>query len=216
MLNVKGLLEEIHKEPYKEITVRALHTGYVQFEIKETGVFVQGRRGKWEQFPGTLLAGLHRENLKKPVYAPEKGYITEFYDVKEGEFVQAGTPLLKIKHFLTRQEVLDIILKKALHLFLAPEKGKYYFIPAVENKILSRGCQSVKVQDNDELFILSRMKRETIIPYKGKEGLIYTVYLVPDQVVDAGQPLIGVCPEEQLSEIQEVVNRVQAEWEEKG
>ncbi|MFP4657580.1 MAG: biotin attachment protein [Desulfonatronovibrionaceae bacterium] len=216
MLDVKGLLDEIHREPYIEIVVKAMHTGYVDFVVRETGVRVLGWHGKWKNTPGTLLAKLRRENLEKPVYAPDKGEIIEFCAVKSGDFVQAGTPLLKIRHFLTRQEVLDIILKKALHLFNAPEKGKYYFVPAVDSKIKARGHQSVKVRDNDELFILSRMKRETIIPYQGQPGLIYTVYFTPDEVIDAGQPLIGVCPEEQLAEIQDVVNRVQAEWEERG
>ncbi|MFO7817615.1 MAG: biotin attachment protein [Thermodesulfobacteriota bacterium] len=216
MLDIRGFLEEIHSEPYKEIIVTAMHTGYVDFVIDQTGVCVQGAHGKWQQYPGSLLARLRRENLDKPVYAPDKGEITEFCAVKSGDFVQAGTPLLKIRHFLTRQEVLDIILKKALHLFLAPEKGKYYFVPAVDSKIKARGCQSVTVRDNEELFILSRMKRETVIAYQGRSGLIYTVYFSPSQVIDAGQPLIGVCPEEQLTEIQDVVNRVQAEWEERG
>lgn len=216
MLDVRGLLEEIHREPYKEITVHSMHTGYVDFVIKETGVAVQGWHGKWQHIPGTLLAKLRRENLDKAIYAPDKGEITEFCSVKSGDFVQAGTPLLKIRHFLTRQEVLDIILKKALHLFCAPEKGKYYFIPAVDSKIKAKGCQSVKVREGEELFILSRMKRETMIAYQGKPGLIYTVYFTPDQVVDAGQPLIGVCPEEQLSEIQDVINRVHGEWEERS
>jgi hypothetical protein len=58
------------------------------------------------------------------------------------------------------------------------------------------------------------MKRETIIPYQGPEGIIYTLYFKPGQSVDASQPLIGVCPQDQLGEIKEVVARIQTEWEE--
>jgi hypothetical protein len=33
--------------------------------------------------------------------------------------------------------------------------------------------------------------------------------------VDAGQPLISVCPEDQMDVIRDVVNRVQSDWEER-
>ena len=33
--------------------------------------------------------------------------------------------------------------------------------------------------------------------------------------IDAGAPLIGVCPQDQLPAIQEVIMRVQTEWTEK-
>ena len=50
-------------------------------------------------------------------------------------FVEAGTPLMVIRHMLTRSEVEHQILKKALYLFRAPERAKYYFTPEVDKKI---------------------------------------------------------------------------------
>jgi hypothetical protein len=65
-----------------------------------------------------------------------------------------------------------------------------------------------------ELLIMSRMKRETSVHYKGPEGVIYAVYFSPNENKEAGEPLIGVCPHDQLPVIEDVVVRVQTEWEE--
>jgi hypothetical protein len=59
------------------------------------------------------------------------------------------------------------------------------------------------------------MKRETVLPYSGPEGMIYAVYFKDNHSVEAGQPLIGVCPPDQLTLIQDGVNRVKSEWEER-
>jgi hypothetical protein len=70
----------------------------------------------------------------------------------------------------------------------------------------------VEIRSGQELFIVSRMKRETQLNYSGPGGIIYTVYFETNQHVDAGSPLIGVCSREQLPMIQDVVGRVQSEW----
>jgi hypothetical protein len=86
----------------------------------------------------------------------------------------------------------------------------------VEKKIRAGGVRSVTVQDGMEVFIMSRMKREVPLAYSGPDGLIYEVYFKHTDNVDAGQPLIGVCPPDQLDAIEDVVMRVQAEWKENG
>ncbi|WP_462325798.1 biotin/lipoyl attachment domain-containing protein [Desulfoplanes sp.] len=214
MLDIKSLLNELKKAPYEEISVAAPHCGILETIITETGQRVHGVSGTWKEKPGTLLATINREHNKKPLYAPQKGEIVHIEDV-HGQFVEAGTLLFRIRHFLTKEEVIQRILRQTLHLFLAPEKGKYYFCPEVETKIKAKGCQSVLVRPGDELFILSRMKRETYIAYQGDEGIIYTVYFEPNKSMERESPLIGVCPEKELGTIQEVVARIQSEWEEK-
>jgi hypothetical protein len=67
-----------------------------------------------------------------------------------------------------------------------------------------------------ELFIVSRMKREKPLAYEGPEGIIYAVYFHHDDNVEAGHPLIGVCPESQTGLIQDVVNRVHGDWEDRN
>ena len=58
------------------------------------------------------------------------------------------------------------------------------------------------------------MKREMPLYYTGPDGLIYTVYFEHNENVDAGSPLIGICPPDQLQQIEEVVLKVQTEWQE--
>ncbi len=209
-----ALLNELKKAPYQEITITAPHSGRIEFLIKETGTKISGASGTWLERPGTLLAYLVREGNHKPIYAQDKGEVMQFFDIADKEFVQAGTPLLKIKHFLTKQEVMDIILKKALHLFTAPEKGRYYFVFEIDTKIKSQGLRSVRVSEGDEVLILSRMKRETIIPYQGPSGIIYTTYFDPNESVDIGSPLFGVCPEGQVDNIKTVIDKIESGWEE--
>jgi hypothetical protein len=213
-MDIKLLLEELKESPYEELAIAAPHCGTVRFAVTEAGKQVHGPSGTWKEKPGTLLLHLERENNKKPIHAQLKGQIKEIRGELEGKFVEAGTHLLTLRHFLTKEEVLQVILQKALHLFTAPEKAKYYFVPEVDQKIKSKGCQSVRVNKDMELFILSRMKRESSLPYSGPEGIIYTVYFQSSENVDMGEPLIGVCPVDRLDMIQEVVSRVQSEWKE--
>ncbi|XPV74991.1 MAG: biotin/lipoyl-containing protein [Desulfovibrio sp.] len=214
MLNIKELLDEVKASPYREIKICAPHTGVVSFKEVASGDTVVGPSGKWKEKSGTILAQITRENNTKPLFATEKGIVEKVFTELEGQFVEAGEVLLVLKHYLTRNEVIELILQKALHLFHAPERAKYYFAPDIDQKLKVANKQSVKVHDGKELFIVSRMKRETPLVYSGPEGIIYSVYFQRGDNVDAGQPLIGICPEDQLEQIQDVVARVQSEWEE--
>ena len=51
--------------------------------------------------------------------------------------------------------------------------------------------------------------------YTGPDGVIYAVYFKYSENMDTGAPLIGVCPQDQLPAIQDVIMRVQTEWTEK-
>jgi len=213
-MDIKALLEDIKASPYEEIEIRAPHTGVVEFAAKAEGTKVLGPTGAWKEKPGTLLALIERERNKKPIHAPQKGEIKDIAQELAGKFVEAGTRLMTLRHFLSRDEVIEVILKKALHLVTAPERAKYYFVPEVDQKIKASGLRSVKVASGMDLFIMSRMKREALLSYKGPEGQIYSVYFGYGDNVDAGQPLIGVCPGDQLQRIQEVVAQVRSEWKE--
>lgn len=214
MLNIKELLDKVKASPYREIVVNAPHTGIVEFAGLKPGDQVHGRGGEYKEKPGTLLANLTREKNKKSICAPEKGEVESVRTELEGKFVEAGEPLVTIKHYLTRNEVIELILQEALYLFRAPERAKYYFVPEVDQKLKVSGKRSVKVTEGMELMIVSRMKRETPLSYSGPEGIIYSVYFGRGENVDEGEPLIGVCPEDQLNVIQDVVARIQSEWEE--
>ncbi len=214
MIDVKALLEKIKASPYEEIVVEAPHTGVVRFAGIEPGTRVAATSGTYGEKPGTLLAKLTREHNDKPLHADVKGVVGEVRQELEGTFVEAGTPLAVIRHFLSKDEVIASILQQVLYLFRAPERAKYYFIPSVDKKIKASGPRSVTVKPGMELFIVSRMKREKPLVYEGPEGIIYAVYFQHDQNVDQGAPLVGVSPESQTSLIQDVVNRVRTDWEE--
>ncbi|MDR2696137.1 MAG: biotin attachment protein [Deltaproteobacteria bacterium] len=214
MLNITELLEQLKASPYEEIHITAPHTGHVAFAKIQPGDTVYGPRGAWKEKPGTQLASLEREHNPKAICAPQKGVISNVRRELDGSFVEAGTRLATMKHTLTREEVLSRLLRQALHLFNAPERAKYYFSPDMDKKIRAGGVRSVTVHDGMEVFIMSRMKREVPLAYSGPGGLIYTVYFKHTDNVDAGQPLIGVCPPDQLDAIEHVVMRVQAEWKE--
>lgn len=217
MLDISAVLEEIKAFPYEEMTVRAPHTGVVRFaENLGQGDAVYGPTGAWKEKPGTLLAYIERERNEQPIRCPEKGEIAAVHRELDGVFVEAGTELVQFRHFLSKDEVLQRILKRALHLFLAPERAKYYFVPAADIKIKVSGPKAVTVRDGEELFIMSRMKREAPLRYSGPEGVIYALYFSHNQNVDAGAPLVGVCPPAMVEQVEEVVLRVQTEWKERG
>lgn len=213
MIDISALLEEIKASPYREIKISAPHSGKISFENLKIGDKVLGPQGQWKEKPGTKIATIERERNPKPLYAPEKGEVSEIHTELEGNFVEAGSSLATLKHLLTRAEVERIILRKALYLFRAPERAKYYFTPEVDKKIRASDAHSVTVRDGMELLIMSRMKRETPLRYSGPEGVIYAIYFTYNENIDAGEPLLGVCPRDQLSAIQEVIMRVQTEWE---
>ena len=212
MLNITELLESIKKSPYRDIEITTPHTGHLNFSEKREGDTVFGPQGKWKEKPGTLLATLVRERNPKPICAPDKGELSKLHTRLEGQFVEAGTPIATIRHMLTREEVEHAILQKALYLFEAPERAKYYFTPEVDKKIHASDGPSVKVHDGMEILIMSRMKREIHLRYTGPDGIIYAIYFKHNENIDAGAPLLGVCTQSQLGEIQEVIMRIKTEW----
>jgi biotin carboxyl carrier protein len=214
MFKITELLEQLKASPYEEIHVTAPHTGHVSFAKIQPGEIVYGPGGAWKEKPGTQLAVLERENNPKPICARQKGVISDVRRELDGRFVEAGTRLVTMKHTLTREEVINLLLRHALHLFRAPERAKYYFSPEVDKRIRAGDVRSVTVHDGMEVFIMSRMKREVPLAYSGPDGLIYAVYFKHTDNVDAGQPLIGVCPPDQLAVIEDVIMRTQTEWKE--
>ena len=215
MIDISKLLDEIKASPYREIVISTPHTGVVTFGDLKVGDTVMGPQGQWKEKPGTRLATLEEEG-GPPLPSVKKGEICRIHSELEGQFVEAGTPLMILRHMLTRAEVEHAILKKALHLFCAPERAKYYFIPEVEKKIRASDAHSVQVRDGMELLIMSRMKREVPLNYSGPDGVIYAIYFTINENMDAGAPLLGVCPQDQLPAIQDVIMRVQTEWTERG
>ena len=214
MADINKLLEDLKEAPFTEMNIVAPHTGVVQFAQLAVGDKIYGPSGEWKEIPGTRLATITRERNPKPVLAKEKGIVQNLNTVLEGKFVESGTILGTLRHYLSRREVVRILLKHSLSLFFAPERAKYYFVPEIDKKVKISGSQSVTVHDGMDLLIASRMKRESPVTYNGPTGIIYEVYFLESQNVETGAPLIGVCPPNHRDEIEEVVTRVQMEWNE--
>ncbi|MDR1359567.1 MAG: biotin attachment protein, partial [Deltaproteobacteria bacterium] len=161
MVDIRAALEEIKASPYEEVLVQAPHTGTVLFaEGLTPGMVLEGPSGLWKEKLGALLATIERERNPQAITCPEKGRLSHIRRELNGAFVQAGEELLRLRHYLSREEVLQNVLKQALYLFAAPERARYFFVPDVDIKIKVSGPQAVSVREGEDLFIMSRMKRE--------------------------------------------------------
>lgn len=214
MLDITSLLEEIKQRPYTDLSIKTPHTGIIEFAPLQEGDKVKDAGGEFKEIPGTKIAVITREKNPRFIHATQKGIIQKLHKEYDGKFVEAGVEIGVLRHFLSKEEVVSILLQKALHLFTAPERAKYYFAPDVDKKVKISGSRSITVTDGMELFIVSRMKREVPLTYHGPEGIIYQVYFKHNQNVDVNEPLIGICPPNQLQAIEDVISRVSHEWKE--
>ncbi len=214
MLNISSILDEIKQTPYMDLSIYAPHTGVLEFANINEGDKVSAPSGQWKEIPGTKIATITRERNLKPITVNQKGIIQKLNKQHDNAFVEAGTEIAVIRHFLSKQEVVRILLQKTLFLFNAPERAKYYFAPDVDKKLKISGHKSITVTDGMDLFIVSRMKREIPLRYSGPEGVIYELYFEQNKNVDTGEPLIGICPPDQLSTIEDVISRVHHDWQE--
>ena len=212
MLDITALLDEIKQHPYLDVSIKTPHTGIIEFTDIEEGNKVKDVSGEFKEIPGTKIAVITRENNPRFIHAAQKGIIQKMHKEYNKQFVEAGTEIGILRHFLSKEEVIEIILQKALHLFYVPERAKYYFTPEIDKKVKISGSQTVTVTNGMELFIVSRMKREVPLLYTGPEGIIYQVYFKHNQNIDINQPLIGVCSPDQLQTIEDVVSHVNHEW----
>ena len=213
MRDITEVMRELKESPYIEKQIYAAHTGTIRFadDIKD-GMKVTGISGTWKERPGTLLATITREKNPFYVTSQENGEVHSISTALDGCFVEAGTPLCTIRHYLTKQEVISLLLKESLYAFCAIERARYYFVPDIDKKVKILGCKTVSVTDGMELFIISRMKREVPLCYHGPEGIIYDVYFDQSKNVEAGDILIVVCPPEQQKSVEAVIAKVQNEW----
>ncbi|MCD6319779.1 MAG: biotin attachment protein [Candidatus Desulfofervidaceae bacterium] len=214
MENIDKIIAEYKQNPFQIYPVLTPHTGIVSIKVKK-GERVKGPQGKWQEKKGTLLYVICRQGNIKPIYAPIDGEVTDILEELNGKFVEAKTQLMSIKHKLTKEEVINKILERFLYIFRAPETAKYYLASDLNQKIEQKGMQTVVVMPGDEILIMSRMKRDVPLIYEGQPGIIYTLYFKPNTtVVSQGEPLLGICPPEQLTFISKLVKRINLEWEE--
>ncbi len=211
-IDIDKLLEKYRSHPYQDYPIYSPHTGIIRFKVKE-GDAVVGPGGKWLEKPGTLLYIIERERNPKKVTALFDGTVADLRMDLNGEFIHAKERVLTIRHRFTKDEVIDRILKDVLDLFSAPQRARYYLVPELSARLEKKEVQ-VPVEPGSECIIMSLMKRDTLLKYDGERGVIYKVYFKNGDLVEEGDPLIGICKPEQLSFVQTVVKKIRDEWEE--
>lgn len=211
---IADIVNELEANPYQMIPVYAKYSGILHYNGIVEGATVLPISGKWNEEPATTLATITRERIQKELKAEKKARVQKIYPELENTFVQSGTQIMFLQHYYSKDEVIEKVLKHSLHLFLAPERAKYYFLSDIEKKINASGARSIHVYDGMPLFIMSRMKRDVTIPYTGPSGVIYSIYCNSLESIDANVPLIGVCEEHMLPQIEEIVSTLQCQWQE--
>ncbi len=212
MEKVNEIIKQYKANPFKLHPVLTPHTGYVSLKVN-LGQMVKKPIDPWQQKGASLLYTILRQGNFKYIYAPIDGEITDIKKELNGNFVEANVYLMSIKHHLAENEIIDRILSEFLNIFRAPEAAKYYFTPDLAKKIEEKGLQKVIVQPGEEILVMSRMKRDVHLIYEGEPGIIYTVYFKTNVTIPQGEPLLGICPKDQLSFINNLVQRIRLEWE---
>ena len=214
-LKINQLLQRLRSRPYRIYEVKTPHTGYLkEFLVKEE-TEVKGPRGKWREIPGTPLFTLEREKNVKTIRARVSGTVHSLRAELEGRFVEAEEVVLEIRHPLSQEEVISEFLRETLILITAPETARYLLAPEIETRIRKEGLGRVLVRPNEELLIMSFMKRETPIVHTGETMVIFRIFFTPQEVVPAGSPLLGLCFREEVPYLERVINRIREEWPEK-
>jgi biotin carboxyl carrier protein len=211
-INLNDLLRRYRSHPFEDYPVETPHTGIVSFKVKE-GQAVKGPGGEWLHRPGTLLYVIERERSTKRVAALWSGQVGGIRLDLEGQFVEAGESLLSIRHQLDKEEIIDRILTQVLYTLPAPQRARYFLTPEISAKMEKRPEEDVFVESGDEVLIMSLMKRDTAISYKGVPGALYKVYFKSGDTVEQGFPLLGICPPDKLQYVQKVIQRIRTEWE---
>jgi len=206
------ILSKYRSDPYNYVDMHAVHAGTVRFLV-DVDAEVCGVGGEWHHIPGTPLYEINRERNPKVITSKTNGSVSFLNKEVEGTFVEAGTKLLTIRHPLKKKEIIESILQDVLHLFVAPERARYYFSMDIQSRIDQKGARSIFIKPGDEIITMSLMKRDTPVYYTGEPGILHSVYFSPGDSVDQGVPLIGVCPEEKLAVVQKIITKVKAEWE---
>ena len=206
------IISEFRSDPFHYVDIFTPHTGQIRFKVGK-GTEVCGTDKHKNHGPGTVLYILTRERNAKPFYSPIKGNISFIREDLEGSFVEAGEKILTIKHPLKKKEIIEKILRQVLHPFCAPERARYFFSFELQARMEKEVNKPISIKTGDEVLTMSLMKRDSPVYYSGEPGIIHSIYFTPGVSIDQGEPLLGICPPEQLHFIQKIINRVKAEWE---
>lgn len=211
-INLEELLNSYRSHPFEDHDVETPHCGTISLKAEE-GQSVEGPGGQWMQQPGTLLFSLEREKNLKKICSPCNGNVHNIRKELDTCFVQAGEKVLCIRHRLDKEEVIDRILTEVLSVLKAPQTARYMLMPDIAARLeKEEGRHGVSLDEGDEALIMSLMKRDTIITYSGVPGIIFRVYFQQGDLVEQGEPMIGVCPPDKIEYVNRVIAKIRNEW----
>ena len=211
-INLKDLLKKYKSHPYEDHEIRTPHTGVVHISV-EDGQEVSGPTGLWNHRPGTLLYVLEREGNPKRITSRYTGFVAELRKELDGSFVQAGEPVMLIRHRLNKEEIIDKILREVLYVFPAPQRARYFFTPEVSAAMEKDKKKAFNLKEGDEILIMSLMKRDTLLSYEGPAGVLYKVYFKHGDLMEQGAPLLGICSPDRLPFVEKMIQRIRTEWD---
>ncbi len=209
-VNLNALLRQYRSNPYEELHIETPHTGIITFNVK-VGDLVKGPSGAWKERPGTTLFTLEREGNVKKITAERDGEVSFVRDEVDGEFCEAREHVVTIRHRLSKDEIINFILRKVLYVFEAPETARYYLVPELE--AVRDQKKEITLSPGDDFLIMSLMKRDTFLKYEGPKGTVFRLYFKPGDIVEQGEPLVGIASPEDLDIVDKIIQRIQSEWE---
>lgn len=209
-VNLNALLRQYRSNPYEEILVETPHTGIISFMVK-VGDPVKGPSGPWKERPGTTLFTLEREGNLKKIHAHRSGEVSYVREEVDGEFCEAREHVITLRHRLSKDEIINKILKKVLFVYKAPETARYYLVPELET--VRDQKKELTLAPGDDFLIMSLMKRDTFIKYDGPKGTVFRLYFNPGDMVEQGEPLVGIASPDDLDIVDKIIQRIQSEWE---
>ena len=74
------------------------------------------------------------------------------------------------------------------------------------------GKGGFEIKPGDNMIIMSFMKRDIPLVYKGPVGILYSVYFSNGTRIEKGNPLIGICSSELLADVKKIERHVSQAW----
>lgn len=216
-------LEQLIREPFRQVKIITPYSGQISFsyfdnKIRERRPTVQeeesvlGPGGQWNEIEGSPLYEITRQGSPEVIYSPTNGTVHSIHTELEGTKVQALTEVMIIRHPLTEQETLDHILKKTLSRFTAPEDATYFYTPEFEQKLRVFGKGGFEIKPGDNVVIMSFMKRDIPLVYKGPVGIVYSIFFSSGMRIEKGNPILGICSPEIFEDVKKIERFVSQTW----
>ena len=176
------------------------------FGSLKLGDKVIGPNGTWKERTGTLIATITRERATQSRSTrSQKGEVCAIHSELKGHTCRRAPrrhhPPLPVQGRGAAAHPAQADAQP----FVAPARAKHYFVPQIDTKIKVSPPFRLRLRRHGTLHRSPDEAGNAAVLHRPGR-LIYTVYFRHNENVDAGSPLIGVCP--RISSIRRVVLKV--------